>query len=195
MKTREEIFARIYSSLSNGIRVAKSAKARLWLKEKGLTPELTFACFNSGQMHHRKPQEYLDELESVGFLKKAGVNSRTKEKQSAYTSFSSYAIMFPLRNKKNEIINLYSIRLGLQKEQTEYLNQEGIYPGYPNGFTKKLYITSTVLDAASLIQSKVLDNREAVMSLFDGELKEQHIQAIAELKHLQEIIFIKNTNE
>jgi hypothetical protein len=71
------------------------------------------------------------------------------------------------------------------------MNKQGIYPAYPSSLTKKLYITNTIIDAATLLESKMLDNKEAVMALHDGELSDEHLQAINGLKELTEIILIK----
>jgi hypothetical protein len=190
MKTSIEILKAIHTTLCNGVRAGKSTAARKWLEFKGLSIELTGACFNSGQIHHRKEQEFLDELESIAFLTKAGTNGKSKEKKPSYSCFGLDAIVFPLKNDKHEVVNLFAIRLNLKDEKTEYLNQDGIYPCYPHQSTKKLYITQSVLDAASLLESRTLDNKESVMALIEGDLKSQHIEALNTLPNLEEIIFI-----
>jgi hypothetical protein len=71
------------------------------------------------------------------------------------------------------------------------LNEEGIYPGYPDERTKRLYIVRTILDAATLLESKTLENRDAVMALFDGEYKDQHRRALSRLSgKTTEFIFV-----
>jgi hypothetical protein len=42
------------------------------------------------------------------------------------------------------------------------------------------------------MQSKVLENRDAVMAMHNGELLPQHIEAVKSLCELEEIIIIKN---
>jgi argonaute-like protein implicated in RNA metabolism and viral defense len=73
----------------------------------------------------------------------------------------------------------------------EYLNQEGIYPAFPHPLTRKLFVVPTVVDAASLLQSKALENREAVIALHNGELLPQHLEAIKSLTELEELIILK----
>lgn len=177
----------LHKSLNNGIRSANAIKPRQWLLEKKLSIEISSACFNSGQIHHRKQQSFKDELESIGFLRKSNVP--TNNGQIPYTTFGANSIIFPLKNEKNQTINLYAININNQK--TEYLNQEGIYPYYPHQDTKKLYIVPAILDAATLLESRIPDNKESVISLFDGELKPQHEQVIKQLNHLQQIVFIE----
>jgi hypothetical protein len=155
----------IYRSLSNGIRAAKSQAPRDWLAKKGLSIEATGACFNSGQIHHRKGQDFKVALAEVGFMQKsdAAVNCDT----TAYTVFGIFSIMFPLRNLKNEIVNFYSIRI--RSENTGYMNQDGgLYPAYPHELTKRLFVVNTVLEAAIMLEAKVLDNKEAVIALNEG---------------------------
>lgn len=115
-----------------------------------------------------------------------------KEDLTAYTVFGRYSVVFPLMNQKNEVVNLFAIRFELASQQAEYFKSEGIYPNYPPPLTKRLYIVPTVLDCASLLQSKILENRDSVMALYNGELLPQHLEAIKTLHELEEIIIIKN---
>jgi hypothetical protein len=185
----KEIIKRIYDSMFNGIRLSKSVEAKKWLDKKGLSIELTHACFNSGQLHHRKPDDFIQELKSVGFLIESDKGTNTGKK--GYSSFGREAIVFPLKNNNGVIVNFCAIRIQLEAEKTIYMNKQGIYPAYPSSLTKKLYITNTIIDAATLLESKMLDNKEAVMALHDGELSDEHLQAINGLKELTEIILIK----
>lgn len=183
-----QIFKTIHTSMYNGIRTSKSVEAKKWLDKKGLSIELTHACFNSGQLHHRKPDSFKDELKSVGFLIESEKGTNTGEK--GYSSFGREAIIFPLRNRKEEVVNFCAIRIRIQLEKTIYLNDQGIYPVYPSPSTKKLYLTETIMDAATLLESRIPDNKEAVMALHEGRLLKQHMEAMKELQHLEEIILI-----
>ena len=115
-----------------------------------------------------------------------------KEGLTAYTVFGRYGLIFPLLNKQNEIVNYFAVRFELETPKEEYLNREGIYPAFPHPLTKRLFLVPTLLDCASLMQSKTLGNREAVMALHNGELLPQHLEAIKSLLELEEIIIIKN---
>jgi hypothetical protein len=185
-KERIELLSYVYRSLSNGIRSAKANAPREWLAEKGLSVEVTGACFNSGQIHHRKEQSFKDSLEQVGFIKRSAVP--TNAGQIPYTVFGIYSIIFPLRDEDSKIVNFYAA--SVKKEKTEYMNEDGIYPSYPHAMTETLFITEDILDAATLLEAKVLDNREAVIALHDGKLMSQHSDAISSLKVLKEIVLI-----
>ena len=70
------------------------------------------------------------------------------------------------------------------------MNEEGIYPAYPNPYIKKLFIVNTIIEAATLLESKTLKENEAVIALFDGEIMPQHNKMIETLKELEEVIIL-----
>lgn len=188
--SKKEILAMIHKSLANGIRNAKADVPRNWLKERNLTLESSGAVFNSGQMHHRKPQEFKEALESVGFLTQSDVP--TNNGQVPYTSFGNYSVMFPLKDEHGDVVNFYAIRI--KNNQTAYLNSEGIYPAYPHEGIRKLYIVNSIIGAATILEAKVLDNKEAVMALFDGEIMPQHEEVLKRLTQLEEVIWVEQPN-
>lgn len=190
MREKKEILNSIHTTFCRGMVAGKTKEAKDWLESKNLSIELTGVCFSSGQLHHRKQQSFLDELVSIGFLNPSDVPTSTGKQ--GYNSFGKEAIVFPLKNDRYEVVNFFGIRINIASQTSEYLNDEGIYPCYPHVSTKKLYITDTIIDAATLLESKLLDSTDAVMALHHGELKEQHIKAIEQLHQLEHIIFITN---
>lgn len=181
------ILSSIHKSLSNGIRSAKATVPRKWLADRRLSIDLTGVCFQSGQGHHRKQQSYKDSLERVGFLRKSDAATSTGEQ--GYTSFAPHSILFPLKDKKGNVVNYYAI--DIRNGKTQWLNEEGIYPEYPRLNTMKLYLVHDPLDAATMLQSGILDNRETVIALREGVFNQDHIEAIQQLNDLQEIIMIE----
>jgi hypothetical protein len=186
MKSLEEIF----QSFETGIRAVKSEKAKAFLEKLGLDYATQRIGFNSGQFHHRETPEVKQHYENLGLLTKSKAPVRN-DSMEAYTSFGSYGLVFPLFDSTGRIVNFYALRFKMASPVEQYLNTEGIYPNYPNQNTRRLFITPTVIDGASLIQSKALDHREAVMALQNGEFLSQHREAIMGLKDLEEIILIK----
>jgi hypothetical protein len=180
----------LFQSFETGIRSAKAEKPKEYLKSIGLDYNELRIGFNSGQFHHNKDQEFKDEFEALGMLKKSDAGVR-EDTMTAYTAFGKYGLIFPLVDKENSIVNYFALRFRLETPKEEYLNDKGIYPAYPNPLTKRLYIAPTVIDCASLLQSKTLENREAVITLQNGELLGQHLEAIKALYELEEIIIIK----
>lgn len=180
----------LYKSFETGIRSAKAIDPKTYLKSIGLDYTELRIGFNSGQFHHRQTQEIKDHFESLGLLTKSDAGVK-QEDLTAYTVFGRYAIIFPLMDKQNHVVNFFAIRFKLETPKEEYLNEKGLYPCYPNPNTKRLFIVPTVLDGASLLQSKALENKETVLALYDGKLLPQHLEAIAELENLEEIIIVK----
>ena len=181
----------LFQSFETGIRSSKAIKPKEYLKNLGLDYAELRIGFNSGQFHHGEPQEFKNDFEALGVLKKSDAGVR-KEDLTAYTVFGRYGLIFPLMDKENRIVNYFTLRIKLETPKEEYLNSEGIYPAYPSPLTKRLYLAPTVIDCASLIQSKALENRDAVMAMHNGELLPQHIEAIKSLYELEEIIILKN---
>lgn len=181
----------LFQSFETGIRSSKAINTKEYLKSIGLDYAELRIGFNSGQFHHRETQEFKNDFEALGMLKKSDAGVR-KEDLTAYTVFGRDGLIFPLMDKENRIVNYFALRFKLETPKQEYLNSEGIYPAYPSPLTKRLYLAPTVIDCASLMQSKVLENRDAVMAMHNGELLPQHIEAVKSLYELEEIIIIKN---
>lgn len=180
----------LFRSFETGIRSAKAIKPNDHLKRLGLDYSELRIGFNSGQFHHRKGQEVKDQFEKLGLLTKSDAPVRD-DTMTAYTVFGRYGLIFPLLGKDNTIVNFFALRFDLDSPKEEYLNNTGIYPAYPHPLTRRLYIVTTIIDCASLLQSKVLDGREAVMAVHQGILLPQHIEAIKALHELEAIIIIK----
>jgi hypothetical protein len=183
-----EALTNLFRTFVSGIRSSKAIKPKKWLKEKGLNYENLQIGFNSGQFHHRKSEEFKCTFIEIGVLTPSDAAVRAPELK-AHTCFSPYSLVFPLKDERAQIVNLYAVRC--KNHKMEYLNDEGLYPCYPHPLTNRLYITNDVLDAASILESKILNNRDAVLALNNGELKEQHLSAISKLSQLKEIIIFE----
>lgn len=181
----------LFRSFETGIRSVKAIKPNEYLKGLGLDYSELRIGFNSGQFHHRKPQKVKDKFESMGLLTKSFAPVRWETEMTAYTVFGRYGLIFPLVDKENKIVNFFALRFDLDQPKEEFLNDRGIYPAYPHPLTRRLYIVPTIIDCASVMQSKVLDQREAVMALHDGILLPKHLEAIKALEDLEAIIIIK----
>lgn len=179
----------IHRYLSNAIRSGRAKASREWLAKKGLSIEATGAGFNSGQIHHRAGLAFKAGLAEIGFMQKTdvGVNCDT----IPYTVFGIFSIMFPLKNVNDEVVNFYSVRI--KSENTAYmLPGVGLYPGYPHELTKRLFVVNSVLEAATLLEARVLDNKEAVIALHDGKIMPEHEEALKRLTKLEEVIYIES---
>lgn len=186
MKSLEEIF----QSFETGIRSAKAVKPKKYLEKIELDYNTQRIGFNSGQFHHRATPEIKKHYENLGLLTKSNVSVR-EEDMEAYSVFGRYGIVFPLLDSTGRIVNLYAIRFEMASPLEQYLNDEGIFPSYPAPNTQRLLLVPSVIDAASLIQSRVMENRDAVMALHDGKFTETHRKAIQSITELKEILLLK----
>jgi len=184
----------LFSSFLNGIRNRKSEAPKKYLESIGLNHEDLNIGFNSGQFHHRKSEEFRKPFIDMGILRKSYVPVNDPNR-TAYTCFGFYSVVFALKNKLEEITNLYSVRFKMDTVVKEFLNDECVYPSYPHLLTKRVFICDNVINTASLIQSKTLENREATISLFDGEIKPQHEEILQSLGELEEVIYISNSTD
>lgn len=182
--TTSEVYQAVFTSFVNGIRNVKADAPRKYLAGLKLRHETIGVGFCSGQMHHRKSAEFIEQLIRVGLL------TKNDSIAQPHTAFGNYGILFPLRGESGEIVNFYAIRFALETPVHQYINDIGLYPAYPSPITKRLFITGTMIDAATVLEAKVLDNRESVMALLDGELWQQHIDALSACTSLEEIILI-----
>lgn len=182
-----KVFATIQHVCEVGMKSGKINAARQWLADQKLSYELTGAVFNSGQISQHKTKEYLENIRTANFITPSTA-PQNMNRPRAYTVFAKYSVMFPLKNKEDQVVNYYAVRI--KSNDSHWLNDEGIYPGYPQANTKTLFIVPTVLDAATILETRALQNREAVIALRDGVILPEHLNVIHELEHLKEIIVI-----
>lgn len=181
---------RLFESFTTGIRSVKTVEPRKYLESLALDYQKLNIGFSSGQFHHRKDDAWRQPYVELGVLKPSDVPVNSPDRV-AYSCFAFYGLVFPMKDYLGKIVNMYAVRFKLESPVYQYLNNFGIYPGYPPPLTRRLFVTSSVLEAASIIQSDALDGREAVIALHNGEWLDQHDDVIRGLEELEEIIFIK----
>jgi DNA primase len=138
----------------------------------------------------------IKECLEYGILLDLGMRARTGEK--AYQVFGKRCIVFALRNKENTITGLYFRSTMNDKEQRHFYmkNRQGLYPNYPKAETKKLILTESIIDAATLLQQASIKSKYELLALFGTNgLTEEHQTAIKNLQQLEEIIFFLNGDE
>ncbi|WP_163444335.1 CHC2 zinc finger domain-containing protein [Flavobacterium columnare] len=191
--SREQFLGNMYQYFKNAISNSKPAKE--YLQSRSLDNKKIEVGYNGGQFHHgaRKDQTLINQCLEYGLLIDKGIVSRTGEK--AYGVFGKWSIVFALRNKENQIVSLYfrSIVPPSEAEGARHFylkNRQGLYPNYPNVNTKKLILTESIIDGASLLQIKNIEENYSLLACYGTNgLTEEHIKAIKELKQLEEIIF------
>jgi DNA primase catalytic core len=169
-----------------------SPPAKEYCNSRNLDFDKLEVGFNSGQFHHgaRKDEKLINDCLSYGLLTLAGTNSRTGGQ--AYKPFGNKSILFPLKNKENQIVSFY-FRSTINNENSKHFylkNRQGLYPNYPNPDTKKLVLTEAIIDTASLLQiDEIKENYTLLTCYGTNGLNEEILNAIKPLKQLEEIIF------
>lgn len=181
---------KMFLSFRKGLFCSEPAKE--YCSSRNLDFDKLEVGFNSGQFHHgtRKDEKLINEALQCGLLTTAGTNSRTGGQ--AYKPFGNKGIVFPLKNKENQIVSFY-FRSTINNENSKHFylkNRQGLYPNYPNPDTKKLLFTEAIIDTASLLQiDEITANYTLLTSYGTNGLNQEILNAIKPLKQLEEIIF------
>ena len=180
----------MFKSFRKGL--MNSQPAREYCKQRNLEYSKIEIGFNSGQFHHgeRKSEELINNSLAVGLLLDNGLKANNGE--IAYNVFGKYSLVFALKNKENEIVSFY-FRSILDKENAKHFylkNRSGLYPNYPKPETKKLILTESIIDAASLLQIDEINKNYSILACYGTNgLNEEIQKAILELTELEELIF------
>ncbi len=193
---RAMFLERMFTYFKNG--VSNSQPAQEYIQQRGLDFRKIEIGYNAGQFHHgeRKDENLIKECLEFGLLLDLGRSSRTGD--NAYKSFGKWCIVFALRNKENLITGLYFRSTLNDKEQRHFYlrDRQGLYPHYPKKETKRLIITESIIDAATLLQIEQITNQYEILSLYGTNgLTEEHQAAIRSLHQLEEINFFLNGDE
>lgn len=194
--TRSAVLMKMFTYFKNA--VLNSPQAKEYIKQRHLDHEKMEIGYNSGQFHHgtRRDEDLIKSCIKYGLLLDLNTKGRTGE--AAYSPFGKWGIVFALRNQVNQIVGLYFRSTLSEKEQRHFYlkDRQGLYPSYPKAETKKLILTESIIDAASLLMQESIKNSYKILSLFGTNgLTEEHIKAIKSLKELDEIIFFLNGDE
>jgi len=191
--SKSVILTKIFTYFKNGVHNSKPTKA--YLESRCMDFTKTEVGYNSGQFHYKLSggDEAIQEYVRCGLLLELGTNSRFGK--PAYKPFGKHCIVFPLRNHKEEIVSLYFRSIHNDKKQRHFYlkGREGLYPKYPPAETKKLILTESIIDAASLIEQAKIKSKYETLSLFGTNgLTEEHQKVIKNIKELEEVIFFLN---
>jgi DNA primase len=166
-------------------------KAVDYLEGRSINYKQHESGYNSGDWHHKlNEKNFIASCEQYGLLK--------AKPAGGFNTWAKDCIIFPLKNQENKIISLYGRSITNNEESRHFYlqNRTGLYPGYPSLQTKKLILTESIIDAASLLQQKEITQQFTILSLYGTNgLTEEHIKAITELPQLEEIILMLNADE
>lgn len=188
--SKSQFLANMYQYFKNAVHNSKPAKT--YLESRSLDFKKIEIGYNAGQFHHgaRKDENVINQCLEYGLLIDKNILGRTGEK--AYGVFGKWCICFALKDKDSEVTGLY-FRSTLNDKESKHFylkNRKGLYPNYPEPNTKKLILTESIIDGASLLQIETITKEYAVLACYGTNgLTEEHQQAIKELPQLEEIIF------
>lgn len=159
--------------------LSRSQKAQNYCSERNLNVACLEIAFLSDAyyLNYSSPQKTA--------LIEAGVLRELPNKKLS-TGFRS-TIVFALKNKHGLPVSLYGRSIDKASKVKHVYpkgKHEGLYPSYPNPKTKHLILTESVIDAATIHQYK----QHEVLALYGTNgLTEEHIDAVSQLKELEEI--------
>jgi DNA primase catalytic core len=195
---RIAVLTKAFKSFSKALPLTK--KAVEYLQNRGLDYKLHEVGFISERYNHDLSKEFTEACVKIGLLKPLPVKG--------HNVWAKECIIFPLKNQENKIISLYGRSISNDADPTYakasvgnarhfYLTgRSGLYPGYPSLQTKKLILTESIIDAASLLQQEAIKNNYTILSLYGTNgFTEEHTKAIIELPQLEEIILMLNADE
>jgi DNA primase len=189
--TRVAVLTNMFTYFKNAVHNSKPA--REYLESRGLDHGKVEIGYNSGQFHHgtRKDNELIEACLKYGLLLDKGhTNNRMGEK--AYSPFGKGGIVFPLRNRDNQIVSLYFRSTADDRQGRHFYlkDRQGLYPNYPKPETIKLILTEAIIDAATLLQIPGIADDYGILACYGTNgLTEEHVKAIQSLNNLEEIIF------
>lgn len=194
--TRQAVLTKMFTYFKNAVHNSKPAQE--YLQSRCLDYTKTEVGYNAGQFHHgtRKEEALIKSCLEVGLLQDIGNKSRTGE--TAYNVFGKWCVVFALKDKSNHVTGLYFRSTLNSKEQRHFYlkDRQGLYPKYPEPGTKKLILTESIIDAATLLQIPAITDQYSVLALYGTNgFTEEHKAAIKALPQLEEIIFWLNADQ
>jgi DNA primase len=187
--SREQFLTNMFQYFKNAVHSSKPAKD--YLQSRNLDFKKIEVGYNAGQFHHgtRKDETLINQCLEYGLLIDKGNKGRTGE--TSYNVFGKWSICFALKNRENQVTGLY-FRSTLNDKEAKHFylkNRQGLYPNYPKQETKKLILTEAIIDTATLLEIDEITKQYSVLSLYGTNgLTEEHLQAITELKQIEEIV-------
>ena len=104
-------------------------------------------------------------------------------------------VVFPTKDKSNQIVSIYGRSVSSNpKVRHFYLSGgfKGLYPSYPKVATRRLVLTESIVDAATIVQY----TDEIVLALYGTNgFTAEHEQAIKELDELEEVVLFFDGDE
>jgi len=168
-----------------------SKPAKDYATSRNLNIKTLTIGYNTGLFHHGENKYLIESSLQLGLL-------LPPNNSGGHPVFGLGSIVFALRDKQNQVTGLYfraveprpSKFKGRNYEKHLYLkNRSGLYPNYPKAETKKLILTESIIDAATLIQNQEITKDFEILAIYGTNGLTAEIKAaITELEQLEEVI-------
>jgi DNA primase len=193
--TRTAVLTKMFTYFKNAVYNSKPAQE--YLRSRALDASKVEIGYNTGQFYHgtRRDELLIKSCLEMGLLSTHDRPGRMGEE--AYRPFAKYCLVFALRNRMNQVAGLYFRSTVNNEDQRHFFlkDRQGLYPRYPQADTKKLILTESVIDAATLLQLPAITEQYSVLALYGTNgLTDEHLAAIKELPQLDELIFWLNAD-
>jgi DNA primase len=156
--------------------LSKHAKGKSYLKSRGLSTRNV--GYHSGQLSKSKLAE---QAKLVGLISQDN------------SPWGANCIIYPLLNSFGQVVSFY----GRSLESGHYYQSGrcGLYPCYPSKKAKRIILTESIIDAASLLEIKALKDY-TILSLFGTNgFTGEHKKALESCGELEEIILLLDGDE
>jgi len=185
----QALLKRVFTSFENTFLASKHAKD--YAAIRALDSRKLSIGYNAGTFHHGENKHLIDDALKLGLL-------LPKNNSGGNPVFGLASLCFALRDKQNNITGMYFRAVeprpakfaSYAYEKHLYLkNRKGLYPSYPKPETKKLILTESVIDAATLLSIPVITNDFEILALYGTNgLTTEHVHALQQLENLAEIL-------
>jgi DNA primase catalytic core len=180
--TRIAVLTKYLQSCKSSMQRSKAALG--YCKNRNLPFDKSTIGFNSASLMDGWSKALKESALQAGLLTKTG---------SGHSQHFRNCIVFELQSKQGQAVGIYGRHIDEKSEKRHvYLpgHHQGIYPRYPKPETKKLIITESVIDAATLLGIPEITKEYEILAAYGTNgLTDEHVQAIKELTKLSEIIF------
>jgi len=178
--------------LQNMITVAEPPKVTPVTSVTSVTPCYSedFEQMQSSLLSSSIARKYLESRNLNRDLLQVGYNAFKDSK----FNYLRGCITFALRDKKGNVVSMYgrSVRDNDKAKHYYTADRKGLYPSYPPAETRKLIITESIIDTATLMQLKIengeLKNFELLAAYGTNGITNEHINCLSGLPNLEEIV-------
>jgi len=178
--SRKAVLAKYFQSTLDSI--TKNKKAHKYLENRNLSRERLSIGSCSSTITLKWNKHLKESSEKLGLLK------------------IKHCLIFPMKNKEGQIESVYGRSMVNESGSKHFYlagGFKGLYPSWPVASTKKIILTESIIDAASLYQHQEISGTEIrVLALYGANgWTEDHAEAVSQLQDLEEMILFFDGDE